>query len=351
MRAISEARFGRAPWTAPELEPDRLWKKPEVIIYNVFTYPGVSSSALGYDAANRSWYLLNLDTVYQGEEEWLSETIIKHIVDYQSTHGTPPNFNTINTTCEGSPVTFEKSPYEEVARPIHGNFCYGSQESDTLPTTTFDQIKEKMFLTGSIDRCVWNGTDCIFKRIEFHEDLLPVELRTYGGGHGTAVSIWRPNPGGTCWGVAYAMGYKGDETDEEDEVEVQPGRLKEKDPPVLSAETPTSNDFPLLPVTETHLQSLVEAVEELSRAGVLHGDVADRNTLLTPDNRLLLIDMGEVAPDYKGDAHALGKMMDWVCERVDWDTEALSRVKATAARLQSIIDPSAVASSYKLRGH
>lgn len=82
------------------------------------------------------------------------------------------------------------------------------------------------------------------------------------------------------------------------------------------------------------------AVWELARAGVLHGDINDRNTLLTPDGRLVFVDLGEVAPDYQGDAHALGKMMLWVLERVDWEARVVERFKTIATSLQNMAQTS-----------
>lgn len=60
---------------------------------------------------------------------------------------------------------------------------------------------------------------------------------------------------------------------------------------------------------------------------MLHGDIVDRNALLTLDNRLVLIDLVQVAPEYRGDAHALGSMMLWAVAKVDWGTAAVERVK------------------------
>jgi hypothetical protein len=162
-------------WTAPELEPDRTWKKPEVLIMCTPIFPEVSSSASAYDVANRRWYELNIDTVVRDAEDWMSDVITKHIKAYHSRHGTLPDFNVINTTREESTTTFEKKLNRVVARLIKGNFCYSRGESDILPTTTFDQIKNKVHLSCSADRCTWQGYDCVFKRVEFQEDLEVME--------------------------------------------------------------------------------------------------------------------------------------------------------------------------------
>lgn len=82
-----------------------------------------------------------------------------------------------------------------------------------------------------------------------------------------------------------------------------------------------------LSLTETHFQGLVNAIWELALAGVLHNDINDGNTLLTPDNCLALVDLGEIAPEYKGDAHALSSMILWVLDHVDWKVEVVRRVR------------------------
>ncbi len=66
----------------------------------------------------------------------------------------------------------------------------------------------------------------------------------------------------------------------------------------------------------------------MAKAGVVHGDINDRNILLTSNNRLVLIDLGEVAPGYISDAHALGRMIHWMVEKVSWtEPEAEERLR------------------------
>ncbi|KAM5343499.1 hypothetical protein ACJ41O_012036 [Fusarium nematophilum] len=357
-------------WCAPELEADRQWHEPEVIIYNNSVFPGVSCTASAYDVANRRWYELNVDSVVRDEDDWMSEVITKHITDYHSKHGILPDFNVINTTRQGFPTTFEKKPNEHVARRIQGNFRYGRRGSDVLPTTTFDQVKEKIHLSCSTDRCVWNGLDCAFKRIEFVEDLEVMEreirmrekllhaLREDPGA-GTSIQerfhilpilavvhkhdktdeilgILLPY-GGTsletlAGGYKYGMGYR-DDDGEEDQDEAHEESHCRSSRAVMQPTLLFSS-----PITESHFQGLVMSVWELARAGVLHGDINDRNTLLTPDNHLVLVDLGEVAPDYKGDAHALGSMMLWAAERADWDATVVERVKKIGTCLQRVFD-------------
>ena len=363
-------------WSAPELEPDRLWKEPEVIIYTNSVFPEVSSTASAYDVANRRWYELNVGTPVSDEDDWMSGIIEKHITDYHTKNGTLPDFNVINTTREGFPTTFEKKPNDYVARRIAGNVRYGRGEVDILPTTTFDHIKQKIHLSCAVDRCVWNGLDCVFKRIEFWEDLevMKREIRTRerllhelgdNSNSGTAMEerfhilpilavvhkhaetdevlgLLLPY-GGTsletlAGGYKYGMGYRRKEEGDESGDEAQDEPHESQHEPSPSSAKP--NSPPLLPpaITETHFESLDLAVRELGRIGVVHGDICDRNTLLTPDNRLVLVDLGDIAPGYKGDAHALGAMILWVLERVDWDVAMVERVKNIGICLQQVAE-------------
>lgn len=90
-------------------------------------------------------------------------------------NGTMPDFNVINTARQGSPTTFERKPNDVVARRISGNYRYGSSICDTPPTTTFAQVTQKVHLSCSSDRCVWQGRDCVLNRIEFSEDVEVIE--------------------------------------------------------------------------------------------------------------------------------------------------------------------------------
>lgn len=74
-----------------------------------------------------------------------------------------------------------------------------------------------------------------------------------------------------------------------------------------------------VPITIEQLLDLVKGVRELSRCGVTHGDICYWNLVLEePESqslsampRLLLIDMGDTAPDYENDAVALAGVLLW----------------------------------------
>lgn len=93
------------------------------------------------------------------------------------------------------------------------------------------------------------------------------------------------------------------------------------------------------------MRDLARGVRELSQAGVVHGDIVDRNTLLKPDDEtavevcqgqshLVLVDLGCVAPKYKNDAFALGELFIWCKERSSWDVSDLRKVEDAAQVLK-----------------
>lgn len=338
------------PWLSPDLEPDRIWHEPEVLIYNTSVTPGKSSSANAYDIANRRWYELNVvDSETKDEEDWMSDVITKHVVGWQTQFECLPNFNVINTTRDEKTTTFDKKEIEKIAPRIRGNLHYGSAPSDIFPTTTFDRIKRKEYLSCSSDRCVWKDRECVFKRIEFDEDLAIIQreivtrellvaaLQESGATmesrfhilpilavvhkHSSTdeiIGILLPYGGKSLEALAggqeYGMQYEAEDMEQD----------------------PAPDPGPKLPITERQFQGLVLAVWELARIGIVHGDINDRNTLLSPDGQLNLVDLGEVEPDYRSDAYALGNMMLWAMERVQWESTERERIRNIGRALQSM---------------
>lgn len=348
-----------------------MWHEPEVLIYNTSITADDTTSASAYDVANRRWYQLNVDSVISDEEEWMSEVITRYLLEYHAQsgqNGSLPDFNVINTTREESPITFRKKPIEEFAPRIRGNILYGQGRLDVFPTTTFDLIKRKTFLSCSSDRCVWKGLDCVFKRIEFDEDLAIIEreIRT----RETLVRALKQStdPEATMQSRFHilpilAVVHKNSSTDEVlgillpyggKSLEYLAGGYEysmQVDPEDME-EDPAPQPNPILPVTETQFQGLVLAVWELARVGIVHGDINDRNTLLSPDGQLYLVDLGEVEPDYKSDAYALGSMMLWATDRVSWSDGDKDRVQNISRCLQSICaqPPAAADTSITMEG-
>jgi predicted unusual protein kinase regulating ubiquinone biosynthesis (AarF/ABC1/UbiB family) len=93
------------------------------------------------------------------------------------------------------------------------------------------------------------------------------------------------------------------------------------------------------------LRGLARGVRELAQVGVVHGDIVDRNTLLKPDeasaaegcqgqSRLVFVDFGCVAPEYRNDAFELGELFIWCKERSSWDDSVLRKVEDAAQVLK-----------------
>ncbi|KAG6361060.1 hypothetical protein INS49_009280 [Diaporthe citri] len=102
---------------------------------------------------------------------------------------------------------------------------------------------------------------------------------------------------------------------------VQPSRIGESNEkhlpsmPALGSLIPTAD----VPITIEQLLDLVKGVRELSRCRVTHGDICYWNIVLEEPEphsvsaipRLLLIDMGDTAPEYENDAVALAGVLLW----------------------------------------
>ncbi|KAI9896882.1 hypothetical protein N3K66_007904 [Trichothecium roseum] len=284
-------------WEAPEGEENRIWHKPEVMLYTLSHYPETSSYAQIYDIAHRSCYRANFDTVVT-DEEWMENLVTKQVTEYQAKHGTNPDFNVINTTREGTLVTFEKKPYSEVAHSIKGNVHYGQGPDDVFPTTTYDELLRKTYMTCGSDRCVWQGVECVFKRIEMVEDLnairreieyrqaLVAAMSSSSSSELHSTSDDRYTTTTTMEEKFNVLGillpYGGEI------VENLAGGYEYGMCRALKGEKPPPKPWPSIPVSEEQILVLVRGVREIARAGVVHGDVADQNTLVAPDGRLVL---------------------------------------------------------------
>ncbi|KAK3941737.1 hypothetical protein QBC46DRAFT_448404 [Diplogelasinospora grovesii] len=327
------------------MESNRLWHDPVVEIFSNLITPGVRCSASAYDLANRRWYRLKVDDAeVVPDDDWLSSTVAKHV--------------RATTARAGSPVTFETKPDDRVDRPITKSLSYGGSEptTDKLPTTTFDQLESLTYISRSADRCTWHGKDCVFKRIEFDVDIEPIatEIRIREtlmdaiGPVGNSIADvnaemtrrflvvpvlavviginskpWKP---GTVAGIL--MPFAGQDLE------------------ILARD----NTDAALPITELQLRDLVRGVQELGKCGVEHGDIKYWNTVLQQPAeedddgaaaaaaaKLVLIDLGSVAPEYDGDAKALGTLLLWCLEHaaptLRENEAARARVHAAAAAL------------------
>ncbi|KAH8903569.1 hypothetical protein BR93DRAFT_953261 [Coniochaeta sp. PMI_546] len=321
------------------MEANRVWHVPVVEIYSNAITPGVCCSAAAYDLANRRWYQLNTGDPIP-DDAWLSSTVEKHIKAYYSAKSTPPPWNTINTNSSGSSATFEVLEESLVRRPITEKFIYGHKPSDKLPTTRFDQLREKTYLSRGADYCLWNGRKCVFKRIEFDCDVESHEneIRT----REAIIECLEKNPEAASkdhnremesrfnvvpilavvlhdetsyWIVAgILLPYAGRSLDLLTTVTSDGSGI----PPSTSASRCSPSMTARVPISEEQLLDLACGIRNLSKCGIVHGDICYWNTILTHPgsteslaSRLLLIDMGDVAPDYQDDFDALGTLFLW----------------------------------------
>ncbi|VUC31797.1 unnamed protein product [Clonostachys rosea] len=328
-------------------EPHRIWHDPVIEIYGNLITPGVRCAAQAYDLANRRWYQLQVDSVIAEENwDWMSSIVAKHVREYHQTHQESPPWNTIKTTKSGSPVAFETQPYHLVERPITKKLYYGDKPSDKLPLGSFEDIKEKHYLSRAADHCLWNNEKCVFKRIEFNVDIpsFEREIRTrealsehidgddYSMRQTKLLERFKvvliltvitdgsgPRQYGNVFG--FIMPFLGNSLE------------------MLEEGSPDSH----LPLEEEQVRGLVGGVLEMSWCGVVHGDIKFWNVVLgqppyhnkdSGKSELLLIDLGDVAPEYPGDTIALGIVIDWCLENSD----GLRSDPAIATRMKKVSD-------------
>lgn len=298
----------------------------------------------------------------------MANIVENHISTYHQTFGRPSPSNVISTTEDG-PLGVDTQPNHLIARPIREKLHYHSKASAqiAIPSVPFHHLVDKIYLGRAIDRCRWKDDDCAFKRIEFDCDVegiereiktretllqaldLPFEaankimeerfcvlpmLAVVVDGNNDVVGILMPFGGPSLESLAESA------SEMTSAVPV----------PAVSASTE-------LGVTVEQLRDLVRGVRELARVGVVHGDINDRNTLLKPpldhkasamitttataaaahyeQNRLVLIDFGDLAPEYKNDAFALGELLLWCMVRCSgWDAEERRKVGDMAGVLK-----------------
>ncbi|KAM9876254.1 hypothetical protein VDGL01_09629 [Verticillium dahliae] len=327
-----KSHFKRKPHHV--LERSRQWHDPVIEIYDNFASPKAPCSVRAYDVANRRWYQLDVD-VPVSDDAWLSSIVQKHVRAYHRGHRRQPRWNTIRTTLKGSPVAYHTQEEQNIALPITEILHYGSDPEDRFPTVHYSDIHDKRYLSKGADVCQWNGRKAVFKRIEFSNDIKAFEraIRTrekllahldsqvdgkniFGEMEKTfnvvpihAVVIQDASPGpweeGSVAGIL--MPFAGRSLD---------SLAKQGD----------------IIITESQLFDLAHGVRELNQIGIMHGDICDWNVTIQSQEmaeetthpeggKLLLVDMGNVAPDYQGDAQVLGKLFHWCLQH----SEALGR--------------------------
>ena len=327
------------------MEPNRSYHNPVVEIFGNLITPGVRYSAEAYDLANRRWYRLDATSPDVPDDDWLSATVAGHIKAYHTIHGreASPPWNTIILPTHsdgGGPATFESRRDDLVSRPIRKSLSHGGASPTNraqLPTTSTNELQHLAYISRAADRCVWRGRDCVFKRIEFDVDVagIAAEIRAREGLRAAILS--------SSSSLLSASAVAGLDLDLDLDAEMMRQFCVV---PVLAVvigdgapwECGTvagvlmpfcGKDLEMLArlevgegflVTVRQLAEVVRGVRRLGEVGVMHGDIKYWNTVLwqrkgvDEEAKLVLIDLGTVAPGYEGDAKALGTLLLWCVE-------------------------------------
>ena len=338
------------------MELNRIWHEPEVVIYSGLITPGVCCSGKAYDLANRRWYQINVSSDSY-DEEWMADIVETHISTYYHNFGKQSPFNVINATLEDGALSFDTQPNHGIARPIREKLQYHPRREVSIPIVSFDRLVEKYYLGRSVDKCRWNGQDCAFKRIEFDCDVKAIDREIQSRER-----------------LLEALGlhYKDTEnankiiekrfnavpilavvvTKQDNEYNAVKGILMPLSGPSLESLALSKPNSLIsasgsvdLGITRSQLRDLARGVFELVKAGVIHSDINNRNILIEPGeattlykcqgtNSLVLVDFGEIAPDYKNDAFALGELFIWCKERSCWGFKDQRKIEDAAKILK-----------------
>lgn len=338
------------------MEQHRIWHEPVVRVWCKGALPCLYWADL-YDFGNRRWYRIEgdfdvdehvepevdsgLDSDAGSDAELpfgndrLCDTLSKHIQEHYHKHQTPPTWNLAHICKCGDLVDFETAPdLDDVDRD---DFRYGQGPHDKLPTILFDEVREKRFLTFSIDRCVWNNTICMFKRLDFHNKAEDFEreirsteaLMGILGEHSNvneemlnyfhimpilAVVTDGSGPANSGKVLGFLMPFLGYTLD----------IIEEKSKP--------------FDASEYAIPDLVQGVQRLGQHGVVHGDICFWGTVYDSQNdRLILMDMCVPPSLYEGDATCLSWLVRRCAansSRFEEDDLAYERAEAAARELE-----------------
>ncbi|KAK0111711.1 hypothetical protein ONS95_002054 [Cadophora gregata] len=327
------------------MEPYRLWHEPEVIIYGNLVTPGTCSSAEAYDLGNRKWYQLNVNSEVD-DDEWMSRIVEEHISKYYQSHGKIPPFNVINVTSDGTFITYETQPDDDVARPITKKLRYDPNDSRFIAISDSGELTDKSYLGRGVDRCMWKNRECVFKRIEFNVDIQAIDREIKVREQLMAVmdktsSMDQEDLMQQNYHVVPILAVV---LHQESDNEVKGILMPFLGPSLSSIFEPEqgSAKSPIQPkdiaITMAQIRDLVLGVREMSSAAIMHGDINERNTLLVSASRkpgrLMLCDLGSVAPDYQSDAVALGELLLWLIGHAPLEGAGPDSLEAAANSLK-----------------
>ncbi|TAQ86215.1 hypothetical protein B7494_g5465 [Chlorociboria aeruginascens] len=361
-----------------ELEENRVWREPELSIYHSdvakLTHEGKSYYSIAcqvYDWANRRWFFVKNSGGHkynQTYQSYLCEMLRDYCSTYYHKHGKQRVMNVINSfpiPAEDEIQGFKVSRVPPKDLDVLPDSYYQRSDLDYcpkwgIPMTTFDQVLQKDFMRGRVDSCIWQGRDCVYKRIIWKSDCesmrREIEVHTLllqAVGHETesfetrtnlveerfnmvpilaivvtespkvVLGILMPLAGenlAALAGLEKLQGLKALPDPEESALyKNHPKRVPGK---VWASTKPS-------PFTGGQLCDLMRGLHELFRLRITHGDVRSQNVLLkhhTPKPgdeyqgrlRMVLIGLGDERKDYKGDPWGLADLYIWCTENSTW---------------------------------
>jgi hypothetical protein len=285
--------------TFPFHDPHRIYTdEHDLNVHGCGITPSNHTFVSLYDIPQRRWYDLNIDrrVPLADNEEWFERTVLEQIALYDS-------FNTINVVEDN----ITRSVGTKVGRPLRLPIV----ASPFLPTANYADITNKKYLRLSADTCAWNGLNCVYKQLEFDEDVGRLqrdissrEKLMHYFGRDAQLSQY-----GICPILAIVV---------------------DGIPPLLCGILMPNAGVVLdhLPVGQLkiqHLVSLIKTVIHLRGARVVHGDICERNICIEGSS-IILIDFGEVAPRYQNDVVATGTLLQRCTDRFsEGERERISR--------------------------
>src|SRR5947207_148122 len=141
--------------TFPFHDPNRIYSdEHDITVHGCGVTPNKSTSVMLYDLPQRRWYELNIDRpmpLVEYEEEF-AKTVILRLE-------TSNDFNVININQGIATYCIRENVGWGMYPPI---VC-----ASTFPLVSYTDVLRKKYLRFSVDTCVWNGQDCVYKQLEF----------------------------------------------------------------------------------------------------------------------------------------------------------------------------------------
>ena len=292
----------------PAVDTERIPIEPELHWIDSAITPFTRTTSGVYDIANRCWYELSVDHVVT-DQDWIVSEVRRHI-------SSPPDrpFNSISIGQNGE-VTFAFKT--NISRAISNMATYDG----LIPQTSLRSIRDRKYLSGPVDTCQWNSRKVAYKCVEFLDDVKPMfrEIRVReqlapdytGVAPILAVAIWP-------------------ETEYVDGIVL----------PLYQTDMESFAKDPRARLSLSALHRLIQTIARFQSIGITHGDICERNLVLnmTDDCRcedLVLVDFGEVAPEYQGDMNMAAELLLWCATHFTWLEEEKRTVVIAAGKIQA----------------